>query len=236
MDRGIEFEGDLSPSDWIRPRLRPWGARVGTPVTSVVPSGYAAYVRVLHPAEDSGGEPVSWREIAAWSGRVYHPLMQFQRLQEPLESSNGLPPFDREPDVGELSPALCAALFDLLRPWTTTPEPCWFGIWDGFGQLQGERVRQAPRFSHPYRDYLLARLPIGDACRLQDRPWMLTPSLAWPDDQAWCVATEIDFDSTLVACSEGCAAALVADGRLEALQVPAEGRLDVHGDVLNHPH
>jgi hypothetical protein len=74
---------------------------------------------------------------------------------------------------------------------------------------------------------------LDDICRFQDWPWSLTPSLAWPDDRSWCLATEIDFDSTLVACSEKCAAALLADDRLEALEVPPEGRLDIEGDALN---
>ncbi len=48
-----------------------------------------------------------------------------------------------------------------------------------------------------------------------------------------CVATEIDFDSTVVAASEECAAALLADDRLEALAVQPEDRLAIGGDVLN---
>jgi hypothetical protein len=76
-------------------------------------------------------------------------------------------------------------------------------------------------------------VPPGAICGFQDSPWSLTPSLAWPDDRSWCVATEIDFDSTLVACGEDCAAVLLADDRIEALRVPPEGRLDIEGDLLN---
>src|SRR5437879_7616655 len=47
---GVEFSADLSPSTWIAPRLLSWGQEQGTRVASVVPTGYAAYVRVLHPA------------------------------------------------------------------------------------------------------------------------------------------------------------------------------------------
>ena len=99
---------DLSPSEWIRPRLRRWGVVEGTPVTSQVPSGYPRYVRVLHPAQRPPGDEVPWREITAWSGRVYHPLMQFERIREPVSRAPGPPPFDRPPPVGTLSPALCA--------------------------------------------------------------------------------------------------------------------------------
>jgi hypothetical protein len=47
------------------------------------------------------------------------------------------------------------------------------------------------------------------ACHLLDPPWEVTPSLVWPEDRAWCAAAEIDFDSTIVACSTECARALI---------------------------
>jgi hypothetical protein len=96
-----------------------------------------------------------------------------------------------------------------------------------------ERVGQAARFEHPGRTYLLARGPSSAICQLGRPPLAITPSLVWPDDRAWCVATDIDFDSTLVGCSDTCAAALVTDERLEAVSVPSDGRLDIEGDELN---
>jgi hypothetical protein len=61
----------------------------------------------------------------------------------------------------------------------------------------------------------------------------LTPQLWWPEDRAWVVASEIDFDSTIVATSYAGAEALLACNRLEALLVPADGRLDLDGDTIN---
>jgi hypothetical protein len=86
------------------------------------------------------------------------------------------------------------------------------GSLEGVADLE-ERVRQAPLFEHPHRRCLLARTPysaVGELSRLS-----ITPSLGWPDDHAWCVATEIDFDSTLVGCSKECASALLTDDRLK---------------------
>ena len=49
------------------------------------------------------------------------------------------------------------------------------------------------------------------------------------------VATEIDFDSTIVATTNaGVEALLTCDG-LEALLVPSHGRLDIAGDEINVP-
>jgi hypothetical protein len=49
------------------------------------------------------------------------------------------------------------------------------------------------------------------------------------------VGTEIDLDSTVVACSEACAAVLLDYEGLEALPVEPDDRLDIGGDVLNPP-
>ena len=47
------------------------------------------------------------------------------------------------------------------------------------------------------------------------------------------VATEIDFDSTIIATTDAGAEALLNYEGLEALSVPPDGRLDVGGDVIN---
>jgi hypothetical protein len=50
------------------------------------------------------------------------------------------------------------------------------------------------------------------------------------------VATEIDFDSTIVATTNAGAEALLTCEELEALQVPPDGRLDLDGDEINLPY
>src|ERR1700722_2034390 len=248
----IVLQTDLSPSAWIAPRLLPWG-REGTPVASVVPTGYPAYVRVLHPASAPGplDPSVTWREVTDWSGRNYHSLMQFQRIAEPIHPADRLRPFNGSPWTGNMSLSLCTAFYGFLSAWTTSPD-CWLGIWEGRGGLndmqatvflgdehdQGSgltvlAVNKLPRFEHPMRRYLLARTPIASVPTLADWPLGVSPNLAWPDDHAWCVGSEIDFDSTLVATSTECAAALVSDDRFEAVTVQPGDRLDLFGDVIN---
>lgn len=58
-------------------------------------------------------------------------------------------------------------------------------------------------------------------------------NLIWPIDHSWCIATEIDWDSTLVACSEPVAAALVVDEGLEAFEVAYDDDLSWYGDRVN---
>ena len=254
----LDLCNDVAESAWILPRLLDWGRTIGTPVTSLVPRGYDAYVRVLHPASAGPeGETVRWRAIAETTGRVFHPLVQFERIFDPaaLEAANGSV---APPRVGHLGLATCAALYGQLAGWTTTPEDCWFGIWDGWGsfgyprsmvffgpgrtgqrQVEADlealarRLETSPRFRHPDRDYFLAHGPLGAACDLVGSVVAVTPNLAWPRDRAWVVATEIDFDSTLVACPAACAEALLANPALEAVRVGPRERLDLGGDVRN---
>jgi hypothetical protein len=49
------------------------------------------------------------------------------------------------------------------------------------------------------------------------------------------VATEIDFDSTIIAATNAGAEALLDCDGVEALLVPSEGRLDIAGDEINVP-
>ena len=51
-----------------------------------------------------------------------------------------------------------------------------------------------------------------------------SPSLWWPDDKAWCVATEIDFNWSYVGGASDCIQQLLSDSELEALPTePTQG-------------
>lgn len=50
-------------------------------------------------------------------------------------------------------------------------------------------------------------------------PWIHTPNLIWPEGREWVLVSEIDFDSTLIACSRDCASALLAAPSLEAFEI-----------------
>lgn len=49
--------------------------------------------------------------------------------------------------------------------------------------------------------------------------WLQSPNLIWPDGQEWMLLTEIDFDSTLIACSRDCADTLLAAEGIEAVEI-----------------
>jgi hypothetical protein len=120
----------------------------------------------------------------------------------------------------------------VLRQHTSTPGRCWFCLWEGYGYLTGSVVvltswrleagaplpgppvkripppkLQKSRVRLPYRDYLLfsGAVEQGDG-------WQDGPNVWWPDDRAWCVASEIDLDYTLVGGSVELCVELVRDG------------------------
>jgi hypothetical protein len=60
-----------------------------------------------------------------------------------------------------------------------------------------------------------------------------SPSQWWPADRAWAVATEIDFDSTLVAGSDALIEEIVHNDELEAVRVESTDDLTAAGDTVN---
>lgn len=93
--------------------------------------GFEAYVRIFHPAsrrEGDGEVEVRWAEIAAWSGRVVHAVMQFEPIATPVPGRDPGPrPWDgTTPRDGTLPLSHTASLAGQLGEFTTTPETCWF--------------------------------------------------------------------------------------------------------------
>src|ERR1700722_2448515 len=77
---------NVDAAGWIESRL----GKFGENVTSVVPGGFEAYARVLHPADSIASRGlVRWREVAGWSGLPLHPNGQFHSVALPPEAPRG---------------------------------------------------------------------------------------------------------------------------------------------------
>jgi hypothetical protein len=63
--------------------------------------------------------------------------------------------------------------------------------------------------------------------------WRDAPSLIWPADRSWFVASEVDFDSTLIGGSRALVDALVGAADLEVLEVEPGTLLTAFSDKLN---
>lgn len=88
------------------------------------------------------------------------------------------------------------------------------------------------------REYLLGRGPLDAALGVGHQisdDWFApqSPNLFWPDDRAWCVATDIDFDSTLVGGPNQLIKDLLANPTLEAWQVNPGDSLQDDADHIN---
>jgi hypothetical protein len=204
-DLGLDLADDLSAAAWLVPALRPWGAP-GEPVrvASFVPGSYEAFAAIHHDDRHDGSLPASQ----------------------------------------------LAALGTLLAAHTAMPGECVFCFWIGCGTWGGtvgysdgptpEETKAALRIAveRAERKELdpipLLRLPhrehyvfTGMLSRTR-RPFLLggtfeqSPTIWWPADRAWLVATEVDGYVTYVGGTRMCVDAILAAPTLKAARVTAD--------------
>ena len=248
---------DASPGEWIAPRL---GGAFGA-VTRTVPSGYSAYARVCHPASDSNGDAASWPEVAEATGRIAHPLMQWHALvgsSDPFNFRGSLWP-GGDPARGDLAPEPLEVLCDILATHTADADDCYVAFWVGWawvyggGELikpvgPGSELERTPipaafsademtrsRLVHPDdREYVMLTVPLSAVRHLSDSGvGESSPNLLWPADRAWCVTSEIDFDSTLVGGSSDLVQAVLDAPGLDSWPVSPEDSLAADADKIN---
>lgn len=147
----MRWTGEVARGDWLRERLHGWGQ-----VGGVVPRGFEAYVRILHPITAYRGDETAqwrWADLAERTGTVMHPLVQSRRMfgAEPSELSfdDGWSP--SPPDEGFFDPELLAALAVRLGK---SGDAVTLGVWDGWGEL------------HPASTGWLIWIPLDE-----DQPW-----------------------------------------------------------------
>lgn len=247
----IHWSTQVGAGAWIAPGLHP---TLAGDVGVIIPEGFAAYCRVLHPASrtvDGTTVSVPWAEVARWTGGTMHPLVQFPHLSK-ARGNPEMPPWDEDPPEGTLPQGTLAALVEDLRQYTRTPDHCWFAVWDGRGSLYTtvplvpsgsapvalpgslpREVRDGPRLHTPLRDYVLYTGSIEAAAALGTAPGGEGPNLWWPEDRAWCVSTEIDLPWTFVGGSEALVEELCRDGRLEAFPVKITDPIWIDSDTIN---
>lgn len=139
------------------------GGGFGDKVEQLVPNDYDGYVRVFHALTDADGNPASWADVAATSGRVAHREMQWYKLigldgPSTVESSS---PYSHpgagwggsDPSAGEMDSATLDALCAVLARHTDdSAAQCFFGlstIHGGVGECYSTAVKlrwRAPDF------------------------------------------------------------------------------------------
>jgi hypothetical protein len=207
-----------------------------------VPKLFEAYARIFHPASDDEGRDVTWEEVARRLGRVAHPEMQWHQIVGTSDTFGiqGSSWAGNIPNVGALEVGDLDRLCVVLGEHTLDPEQCYFGLCEinhhplveAIEAEKGER----PRLRLPMgRDHLVLAEPLTAVVQIGDGDpfWREAPSLIWPADHSWFVASEVDFDSTLVGGSRVLVEALVAAPGLEVHEVTPDTKLTAFSDSLN---
>lgn len=115
--------------------------------------------------------------------------------------------------------------------------------------ILSREISEGPRLDLPGRDHVLFSAPpraFADPEWVLHVPWRdvpaeehgfppsaQSPSILWPEDRAWVMVSEVDFDSTIVAGSSALIEALCADEQLEALPLPEGAALTWDADAVN---
>lgn len=107
--------------------------------------------------------------------------------------------------------------------------------WFAASRMLKTAYLSAPRVQLPHRDYMLFEGLLEAAGAERPASWFgdRSPNLFWPQDHAWCVASEIDLFCTLVGGSNELAESLLADPQLEVWRVFADDPVDWASDDRN---
>lgn len=122
--------------------------------------------------------------------------------------------------------------------------------------ILSREISEGPRLSLPDRDHVLFSAPpraFANPDWVLQAPWRdpstrsgtdgaeehgfppsaQSPNILWPEDRAWVLVSEIDFDSTIVAGSSELIREICADDRLEALPIREGADLTWDADEVN---
>lgn len=115
--------------------------------------------------------------------------------------------------------------------------------------ILSREISEGPRLELHDREHVLfsaAPRTFADADWVLQAPWRdgaaeargfppsaQSPSILWPEDRAWVLVTEVDFDSTIVAGPHDLIRAICADERIEALPIREGADLGWNADEVN---
>ena len=244
---GLTLLADVTAGHWVEDGFSRRFATVG----ALVPEGFEAHARILHPALDDAFDPVKWSTVAEWSGRVYHPVMSFEGISSPADGHGaGGRPWREDPNHGSMEEETATELPAFLSRFTGTPDRCYFAVWEGYGQYSGgsalltsdgrggrlgtpRDIRKAKRIRGVGRNYLLYKGRLEQIVEFYSNFLSEPPNIWWPADRAWFVATDIDLDSTYVGGNRECIAEILRDDALEAVTASREASVAMTADEIN---
>lgn len=148
----LRHENDLRPAETVAKLLDATGDRV----TSVIPSGYESYVRILNPIELRDGSAVSWTDVVSRNGVEPWAWMQWPEFA----ATKGVVLPDgywREPDMGNPPVSLAKRLVKALDPDQSNH---YFASWAGYAM----EIHEPTVTFSPYEREIGALLRKFDRC------------------------------------------------------------------------
>jgi hypothetical protein len=231
-DHPLEPQPDASRASWFIEQLAPSADRV---VAYYVPRSLPAVAVVLPPLR-ADRTLLRWSQLAAADD--VGGLSALAALVRTTGTSAGELPSSLQdvglPLPGELDAATAAALLDLLRLATTTPDVVHVGVWDGWPDVPAERFPGAASLEVGGRRHLLLSGPLdGIRTPVSVAPtssrWDGGPPASgvwWPDDAAWLVTSPVDLPWTYVAGGDALIERLTAAEGLEARRTTHDAAAD----------
>jgi hypothetical protein len=226
---------------------------------TLMPPGFSAYARVFHPAyrlvgtadeadapetvltvtgERGWRQDVRWATVAARHGRPRPAGAQWPGVAGVAHGGACPGLWDEAPDPGSLPRRQAALLAAVLARFTATPESCAFAIWPSLavgGQPGGEESQLT--LDDGRRMVLIMGAVAMAMASFSANDVHQSANLWWPRDREWCVATDLGQRSTLIGGSEACILAVMADARLETVDltgaVPAGALRVASGPVVD---
>lgn len=224
----LDIALDVSVGDWIRESLDPWVAFSEIPITIgiVIPKGFESYVLVRHTGRGDHhgglGNETLGTLIEILSNFTIAPEECFFGLWEGYG-------WMHPGSIATFSPLRHPKLYGFFRPISIRigvrrfrkklrPEVQSLDHLESHTLPEG--IMKSERFKLPNREYLLMRGPLSEAKKIG---WTFfesfqsqSPNLLWPRDRGWILATEIDFNVTLIGGSESLVATILDAGSLSA--------------------
>lgn len=168
----IRPDADLAEADWWDTS---WHDGVATPaaVGFLVPAGFEAYARVLHPAWllQEEAPQVRWSQVASDTGTTVHPQAQWHRLAggrdlDPRGDGDNPPRWPgTDPCTGVLEREDFEALAEVLSRHTVTPERTSIAFWVGYG-LWPKAWHGMPTSRRAVRESFLFQRALGEVVTL----------------------------------------------------------------------
>ncbi|GAA4288938.1 hypothetical protein [Georgenia daeguensis] len=186
--------------------------------------------RLFLPADGPAGTVMTWRELALLAGMPLTADLRWSAIVSRLDAAlrqELSAPFAVVPS------ATLVRLVDLLSAATSTPERCYFFLWEGYAEETADLV---PEVAPPHvavlarHDYVLHTAPLSWLVeRAADLMQPRMPVFLWPHDGAFLLACPLYHDSLYLS-SDVALPDTLRSGGLEVLPIARDIELPGEGD------